>query len=317
MSNQLTNPVLFIGIGGAGSKLAIEAKDILGAECLLISHDEKDLKSSNSSIKISTESIINPTVQLIRGVTSKNADSIKDKISNYSTIVLIANLAGKDGAAMAPVISRICKENNKNTVSFAIMPFKYEKDRIFNSGIALKRIRADCNCTVVLDNDALLDSNPDLTIDNCYKIANSAILYAIDSMKNSEIPEDTSILTTSKSNQDLEIALRDSLKMLYEDAPASSVKRSLLHVIGGNSMSVGLLNSISNITRGMFNDENTRVDLSTSSSDESKIIMLSSVQGETQFEKYDPLGVIPSENTLDWDEPDCSIDCKLNLYQLE
>jgi len=27
--------------------------------------------------------------------------------------------------------------------------------------------------------------------------------------------------------------------------------------------------------------------------------------------------MIPSENTIDWDEPDCSIDCKLNLKQLE
>ena len=53
------------------------------------------------------------------------------------------------------------------------------------------------------------------------------------------------------------------------------------------------------------------------SSKESKVVMLSSVQGEIRFDKYDPLGMIPSENTIDWDEPDCSIDCKLNLKQLE
>jgi hypothetical protein len=27
--------------------------------------------------------------------------------------------------------------------------------------------------------------------------------------------------------------------------------------------------------------------------------------------------MIPLENTLDWAHPDCSIDCKLELYQLE
>jgi cell division protein FtsZ len=27
--------------------------------------------------------------------------------------------------------------------------------------------------------------------------------------------------------------------------------------------------------------------------------------------------MIPQEQTLDWDTPDCSIDCKLDLYQLE
>ena len=45
--------------------------------------------------------------------------------------------------------------------------------------------------------------------------------------------------------------------------------------------------------------------------------MLSSIQGETHFDKYDPLGVISKENTLDWDEPERSINCELELYQLE
>jgi len=37
----------------------------------------------------------------------------------------------------------------------------------------------------------------------------------------------------------------------------------------------------------------------------------------TKFDNYDPLGMIPKEQTLDWETPDCSIDCKLDLYQLE
>ncbi|NIT99417.1 MAG: cell division protein FtsZ, partial [Nitrosopumilaceae archaeon] len=49
----------------------------------------------------------------------------------------------------------------------AIMPFKYEKDRIFNSGISLKRIKENSSCTLVFDNDALLDSNPDLSVKSC------------------------------------------------------------------------------------------------------------------------------------------------------
>ena len=55
----------------------------------------------------------------------------------------------------------------------------------------------------------------------------------------------------------------------------------------------------------------------TSTSDESKVVMLSSIQGMTKFDNYDPLGMIPQEDTLDWATPDCSIDCKLDLYQLE
>ena len=226
----------------------------------------------------------------------------------------MSNLAGKAGSAIAPVVSEMCKD--KGLVAFAIMPFKYEKDRIFNSGISLKRIRENSECTIVLDNDSLLESNPDLSPRTCYDIANSAIMHVVESLGSSEISNEANILTASKSGQNIENSLRDSLKMLYGNAPPNSVKRSILYVVGGNNIPVGIINSITNLTSGILNDSNSQIDMS-STSDESKVVMLSSVQGMTKFENYDPLGMIPQEDTLDWLIPDCSIDCKLELYQLE
>jgi len=315
MSFQVKEPILVIGLGGVGSKLANEAKNILNSDCLIISNDSKDITSENESIHVSTDSIINPSIQLIRGSTYKISEEIKSKISQYSTIVLMSNLAGKAGAAIAPVVSQMCKETNKELISFAVMPFKYEKERIFNSGISLKRVRENSQCTIVLDNDSLLESNPDLTSKACYNIANSAIMHVVKSLESSEISSETSILTTSKNGQSMEDSLRDSLKMLYENAPPNAIKSSMLYVTGGDNIPVGIINSIKNITSGITNEANSQI--STSSSDESKVIMLSSVQGMTKFDNYDPLGMIPQEQTLDWDTPDCSIDCKLDLYQLE
>ena len=313
MTFQLTEPMLIIGLGGVGAKLAEKAKESLNSDCLLISHDQKDLTPENS-IKISTKSVVNPSAHLIRGSTLETLDEIKKNISNYSTIILMSNLAGKAGIGIGPIISKICKEEEKNLLSFAIMPFKFEKERIFQSGIALKRIREDSHCTIVLDNDALLDSNPELTLKQCYDISNKAIDSVVLSLKSSEISDDTNILSTSKTSNNLEISLKDSLRMLYEDVPPNSIKRSMLYVYHGSNIPVGVLNSISKITGGIFDEDSMHVDMS---SEESKVVMLSSVQGEIRFDKYDPLGMIPSENTIDWDEPDCSIDCELNLKQLE
>ena len=315
MSFQIKEPILVIGLGGVGSKLANEAKNALNSDCLIISNDSKDISSENESIHVSTDSIINPSIQLIRGSTYKISEEIKSKISQYSTIVLMSNLAGKAGAAIAPVVSQMCKETDKELISFAVMPFKYEKERIFNSGISLKRVRENSQCTIVLDNDSLLESNPDLTSKACYNIANSAIMHVVKSLESSEISSETSILTTSKDGQNMEDSLRDSLKMLYENAPPNAIKSSMLYVTGGDNIPVGVINSIKNITGGITNESNSQISMS--SSDESKVIMLSSVQGMTKFDSYDPLGIIPQEQTLDWDTPDCSIDCKLDLYQLE
>ena len=313
MTFQLTEPMLIIGLGGVGAKLAEKAKESLNSDCLLISHDQKDLTPENS-IKISTKSVVNPSAHLIRGSTLETLDEIKKNISNYSTIILMSNLAGKAGIGIGPIISKICKEEEKNLLSFAIMPFKFEKERIFQSGIALKRMREDSHCTIVLDNDALLDSNPELTLKQCYDISNKAIDSVVLSLKSSEISDDTNILSASKTSDNLEISLKDSLRMLYEDVPPNSIKRSMLYVYHGSNIPVGVLNSISKITGGIFDEDSMHVDMS---SEESKVVMLSSVQGEIRFDKYDPLGMIPSENTIDWDEPDCSIDCELNLKQLE
>jgi len=315
MSFQVKEPILVIGLGGVGSKLANEVKNTLNSDCLIISNDSKDFSSKNESIHISTDSIINPSVQLIRGSTYKVSEEIKSKISQYSTIVLMSNLAGKAGAAIAPIVSEICKETDKGLISFAVMPFKYEKERIFNSGISLKRVRENSQCTIVLDNDSLLESNPDLTPKACYSIANSAIMHVVKSLESSEISSETSILTTSKDGQSMEDSLRDSLKMLYENAPPNAIKSSILYVSGGENIPVGVINSIKNITGGITNESNSQIDMS--SSDVSKVVMLSSIQGMIKFDSYDPLGMIPQEKTLDWDTPDCSIDCKLDLYQLE
>ncbi len=313
MTFQLTEPILLIGLGGVGASLAEKAKKSLNSDCLMISHDQKDLTAENS-IKISTKSVVNPSTHLIRGSTLETSDEIKKNIANYSTVILISNLAGKAGAGIGPIVSRICKQEQKNLLSFTIMPFKFEKERIFQSGIALKRIRQDSQCTIVVDNDALLDSNPDLTQKQCYDISNKAIDGVMHSLKSSEISEDINILSTGKATDDIESSLKDSLRMLYEDAPPNSIKRSILYVYGGSNIPVGVLNTISNITGGTFDENSTHIEMS---SEESKVIMLSSIQGETRFDKYDPLGIISPENTIDWDEPECSIDCKLDLKQLE
>ena len=313
MTFQLTEPILVIGLGGVGTRLAEKTKKSLNSDCLMISHDQNDITAENS-IKISTKSVVNPSTHLIRGSTLETSDEIKKNITNYSTIILMSNLAGKAGTGIGPIVSKICKQEQKNLLSFAVMPFKFEKERIFQSGIALKRIREDSQCTIVVDNDALLDSNPDLTQKECYDISNNAIENVMHSLKSSEISDNTNILSTSKTADDIEVSLKDSLRMLYEDAPPNSIKRSMLYVYGDGNIPVGILNTISTITGGTFDEDSTHVEMS---SEESKVIMLSSIQGETRFDKYDPLGIISPEKTIDWDEPECSIDCELDLKQLE
>lgn len=315
MTMQLDSPVLLIGLGGAGSRLAVQSADRLDADVLVMSNDPVDLQGSDS-IRISTAPVVNPSVQTIRGSAYGMYGEIRSRISGYRTVILMANLAGRAGSALAPLLLRMCRDAGIETVSFAIMPFRYEKRRIFDAGMSLKRLREDSGCTIVLDNDALLESNPDLSPNECYDIGNRAILHVAGSL-GSGIDPDTSILSTGPDRHDIEESLRDSLKMLYNNAAPDSVRCSILHVAGGNDIPAGVLSSIASITCGVLEGSDSQISLESTSSEESRIMMLSNVHGMTKFDRYDPLGIIPRQDTLDWSEPECSTGCKMDLYQLE
>ena len=314
MTFEVKEPVLVIGLGGAGIRLASEIRETLDADSLKISQDRKDI-SEHNSIHISTKSIINPSVQLIRGCAMEQSEKIAEHVSVYETVIIMANLAGKSGAALAPVVSSICKEQNKNVLSFAIMPFKFEKDRIFQSGISLKRLRINSDSTIIIDNDAILDSNPDLTAEKCYDVTNNAIKCLATSIKSSSLADDTNIMSTSRNSENMEDSVKDSIRMLYEDAPPNSIKRSMLYVYGANKIPVGVIDSISNILGGIFDENSSQIDMSTSGN--TNVVLLSAIAGETRFDKYDPLGMISKDKMLDWDEPETSFNCELDLPQIE
>ncbi len=313
---DFVKPVLLVGIGGAGSKMANNAASLIGSDVFSISHDSNDL-SSHHDIKIHAESYINPSAYLIRAEAQKSEQRIRDKFSNYKTIVIFANLAGKSGCAISPIIANIAKEDGKHVLSIGIMPFKFEKERLFLSGISLKRLRGSSDSTIVVDNDALLEANPDLTASKCYEITNHAVMYVINALASSNISDNLNILSTSKNEKDIETSLRESIQMLYEDAPPKSIKKTMLYVFGTDNVSIGKINSVVNTITGVFNDNNTGVSLATTQGDKSQVVMVSSVEGTVKFDSYDPLGIIPKENTLDWDVPESSIKTGIELYQLE
>lgn len=338
MSLKIKKPILAIGLGGAGSRLVTKVGELLNCDQMMISNDVNDFVSSpkqdnNSAkmIKIDTGAVLNPTVNLVRTAAYNEIDQIREYISGYPTVILIGNLAGKAGCAISPVISKACNAEGANMISFAIMPFGYEKSQLFVAGVSLRRLRESSASTIVLDNDSLLESNPDLTQRECYDIADVAILYVLGSIDKSDLEiGDDSILVASRNREMLEESLQDALKTLYGSASPNTVKHSMLYVVGGENMPAGMLRTAAMLTEGVFtNSKRTRFDtsqyisantrsVSAATGDKSRIVMLSTVQKMSKFEKYDPLGAIPNDKMLDWEDPECSIDCKLtDVYQLE
>lgn len=307
-----------MGIGGAGAKLAREAKKAIECECLIVSSDKRDLGDENS-IFVNSGKYINPSTLKLRSFAHAKADQLKTKMEGFGTVIVMANLAGRAGAAMAPIVCGLAKDIG-TVITFSIMPFGFEKDRQFNAGVALRRVRDASHSTIVMDNDAFLDNNPDLSKDECYTLTNSAIIGVVSSLSSQGARPDMNILCTSKPG-DSETSLRDSVSMLYEDvAGTDPIKRTVLYVMGGDKLSISALNQLVSYARGVFKEEGT-TEVAMSSlhvGDGVRVSLVASAPQKTRFDAYDPLGeIIPLESHLDWDELDSAPEIQLAIPVIE
>jgi cell division protein FtsZ len=315
--------MLLVGIGGVGSKIAAAASAALECKCLLISNDKKDLVHNDkcTAIFVRSGEWVNPSCYKLRSFVEGHRNEMAVAMRGYSTVIVVSNLAGRAGTAIAPLVCRTAKKDSGTAViSLAIMPFKYEADRIFSAGTALRRVREVSDSTIVMDNDAFLDNNPELSQQDCFAITNNAIVEVIASISAGMIKPAMNVLCTSRASPNSESSLRDSLSMLYNAvSDASTVKRAMVYVMGGKSIPVGELNKLVGCIRGIFKeDRSIEVGMlsSMSSSSGVRVHLVASAPQKTRFDSYDPLGeIIP--DVLDWDEPDSAPDIKLTIPAIE
>lgn len=343
---KIRKPVLLLGVGGVGSRLASRIAKELRCSCSIVTDDEMCETDGYPTVLIKTESWVNPSGRKLRFYAQASVDKIKSLIAGYNTVLIIGNLAGKAGIALCPTICNIIKNHqpfasnqtsegafsksdspqqltttpNIDVISFVIMPFKFEKGRIFDAGISLRRIRESAGAVVVIDNDALLDNNPDLTISQCYDLTNQAIFDTISSLYQTEFNGDLNLLGIGRRDRDsVSSSAMDSLAMLLDNADADSVRRTLVYVMGGDRISVGAMDRLVNTVQAIFRKDNlSDVNLMMSSPGYVSVNLIASVIARTKFDSYDPLSeIIPSKNNLDWDELDCSPEFSLDIRSVE
>tara|TARA_Y100000780_G_C13671473_1_gene412558 strand:- start:272 stop:1237 length:966 start_codon:yes stop_codon:yes gene_type:complete len=318
---EIETPITIVGVGGLGAKVAAQARTKLNTRCLLISNDKNDLNYPDcENMFIDVKGLLNPSSNSIRGAVLGVSNEIMVRLDG-STVILICNLAGNGGTGIAPLVAKMAKQAGKNVISFVVMPFKFETNKLFSAGVSLKRMQESSNCLVIIDNDALLFNNPDLNVEDCYRITNSALLDVLGSLTNGiSLGEEINVLCTSKDSlNDAESALKDSFKMLYSEVDPDNVRKAMLYVIGGDRVPIGVLDSLVNNVQKILGKNGTEVGLSLSSSSSNgvRVLLMASVLEQTKFNDYDPLNIIPSDSVLDWDEIECDMKIETSLPRID
>jgi cell division protein FtsZ len=315
--------MLLVGIGGVGSKIAAAASAALECKCLLISNNKKDLIHNDrctTTVFVRSGEWVNPSSYKLRSFVEGHRNEMAAAMRGYSTVIVVSNLAGRAGTAIAPLVCKMAKDSSTAVISIIIMPFRYEADRIFSAGTSLRRVRGVSDSTIVMDNDAFLDNNPELSQHDCFAITNNAIIEVIGSISSGMVKPSMNVLCTSRARPSSESSLRDSLAMLYDTIPdASTIKRAMVYVMGGKRISIGELNKLVGCVRGIFKEDGSiEVGMlsSISSSNSTRVHLVASAPQKTRFDSYDPLGeIIP--DVLDWEEPDSAPDIKLTIPAID
>lgn len=309
---ELRKPALLIGIGKIGKDIVSKLNDV-EHDFLLISNNKEDLEVS-SSLHIDCKSWINPSTYKIRSFLEFHKEEICSKLSEYQTIILVTSLGEKTGIAIAPIISHIAKNLlNNRLISVVTMPFGHEKDRLFQASISLKRISLDSDINFVVDNDAYVEINPHLTIEDCSKITDEIVLNAIKLIPQITLNLGTNLVSGTLKDNNIEVGIKDLIAQLYSSLGTSSITKSVLYVNGARNEPIGRLNEmLSNFQNSMEGDTND-VSFVVTDSSRNNMHLIASIKGRTKFDSYDPLNLIPDENILDWDIPESHPNINLPL----
>lgn len=271
---ELPLPAMIIGIGGAGARIARVMRHAYNLDTLLISSTANDLaviddgESSNyggdgrkygctarvDSVLLDT-GVLNPSPYTIRGSLLALEKNIHARLMDYGTFIMVANLAGRNGVAVAPLLAEMIKADDagrRRLITFAIMPFGFEHDRLFRAGVALKRLSERSDCTIVVDNDSFLANNHNLSPDDCYRIANVMLVEVFRAVMSSDV-EGLNMVSAGMGDG-VDAAVKDALRMLYSNEP-EGVSSAMLYIVEGASaggVSIGLIDSLVKRMRSML-----------------------------------------------------------------
>ena len=303
----MNSPILAVGLGGGGSRLIPDTCRVLEADGIVVSTDGRDEVGGYPMLTVPSGSLVNRSVYQIRGSSADTLESFSGLVSGYGTVILLANLAGRTGAALAPQIAAICRSAGAKVVTVAIMPFRYEKDRLFQAALSLRRVQDMSDSTIIFDNDSMLECHPEMSPRQCYEAGNTTILQVLDRLDSTSLSK----VCVVAAGMGVADPLRTSVKMLYGTVQPRAVSHSILYV--SNDSPTGDIESVIQTMEGVTDAPVEVAGVDTSGRE---VVLVAATRPLSKFERYDPLFNLPliaSDN-----EPDLAVDFDdMGMYSLE
>jgi cell division protein FtsZ len=264
--------IKIVGAGGAGNNTIdrLMKIGIKGAKCVAVNTDHQHLDMIESHIKILIGKNLtrglgaggNPEIG--KAAAEESREDLIKILRDSDLVFITCGEGGGTGTGSAPIIAEIAKSEGSIVVGVVTLPFSTEIGRIGHAKRGVERLRKFVDTLVVIDNNRLLEIAPDLPIIEAFSVADEVLAtmvkgitetISLPSLINLDYADVRTILTTGGvaivgvgescgSENRVNDAIFDALNSPLLDVDISGAKGALIHICGGNDMTLAEANSV-------------------------------------------------------------------------
>jgi cell division protein FtsZ len=277
--------IVVLGTGGGGNNTVnrLQHIGIEGAELMAANTDKQDLKKLEGNI---TKIMIG--AKLMRGLGAggfpelgeKAAEAsrheLSDLLANTHLLFLTAGMGGGTGTGSAPVIAEIAKEEGAIVVAIVTFPFELERARLDKARFGIEKLRKVADTVIILDNNKLVEYVPNLPIDKAFSVADEVVSRAVKgitetimepSLVNLDFADikavldrgDVAVISVGDGDgpDRVEHAVESTLKQPLLEVDYNDATGALIHITGGEDMTLGEANRVGQLITKELNPEAT------------------------------------------------------------
>lgn len=264
--------ILVFGIGGAGNNTInrLQHIGVEGAQLIACNTDKQDLSKVEGDV---TKILIG--AKLMRGLgcggfpelgekaAEASRHEIAELVSGTHLMFLTAGMGGGTGTGGAAVVAEIAKETGAIVVCVVTFPFALERARLEKARAGIDKLRKIADTVIVIDNNKLVEYVPNLPLDKAFSVADEVVARAVKgitetimepSLINLDFADIKSVMGGGKvavisvgdgeGPDRVNLAVKTTLAHPLLDVDYKGATGALIHIIGGEDMTLGEANEI-------------------------------------------------------------------------
>jgi cell division protein FtsZ len=259
---RIVPKIVVIGCGGGGcnSVHRLKSLGLSGVETIAVNTDKYHLAGVHADKKILVGEHItkgfgtggDPIIgeRAARDSINEITEALRDADLTFIT----AGMGGGSGTGIAPVVAEAAHREGCLSVALVTTPFSYERGRLEVSQRGIDKLGQTAHCTIVLDNNKLLNIAPKLPIDKAFCVMDQLIAETVKGM--SEMLFETSMINLDFSDfhnvmshggigtmmlgesEDVEELVSEALGNPFLDVDFSQASGALIQITGGQDLSL-------------------------------------------------------------------------------